>query len=78
MSKVKRIYPGPVNALINFIEEHFHDIDEYVIIIKTKSGDPMAYMIYDTYTPISARGLISTALETMNDTIREDEFVAKE
>ena len=49
MSQIKRIYPGGVNGLINWMEENFHDIDSFVVTFKLKDKTSMTVHHTDSY-----------------------------
>lgn len=38
MGKVSRVYPGPNNGLIRWIEENFGEIDGYAATFKMRDG----------------------------------------
>ena len=76
MSNVKRIYPEAKSALINWIEENFDEIDEYVAIFSLKDGTTMA--VYDCYTYIGAVGLAEVAKDTIHAASHEGEFIPKQ
>lgn len=73
---VRRIHPEAKTSLIKWIEEHFHEIDEYVATFSLKSGETMT--IYDASHPITALGLAAVTNMTIRDDIYDGEFVAKE
>lgn len=75
MGDIKRIYPGPVNGLINWIERNFHDIDQYVCIFRMKDATTM--MTYDTYSYLEAVGLVGIATDNIHTLGRENEFIPK-
>lgn len=75
MSSVKRIFPGPTNGLINWVEQNFHDIEQYVCVFKLKDGTTM--MTYDTYTYLEAVGLVGIAIDNIHALAREGEFITK-
>lgn|GEM_PF-1617951 len=47
--EVKRIYPGAVNGLINWMEENFHDIDSFVVTFRMKDQTSMTIHHADSY-----------------------------
>lgn len=73
---VKRIFPGPTNRLINWMEENFHDIDEFVATFRMKDGTTMT--VYDAYTYFNACGMASISSDTIHYLSHNDEFVCKE
>jgi hypothetical protein len=75
MSNIKRIYPESKTALINWIEENFHDIEEFVAVLEMKDGTQMT--IYDFYSYRNAMGTLTAAQESINDAMRNDEFIPK-
>ncbi|GAB7387369.1 hypothetical protein BSNK01_12050 [Bacillaceae bacterium] len=74
--KVRRIYPEAKTALINWIEQNFHEIDEYVAVFTMKDGTMMT--IYDVYSYIGAVGLAEMAKESIHEAVRDGSFVPKE
>lgn len=75
MNKVKRIFPGPTNGLINWMEENFHDIDGFVATFHLKDGTTMT--VYDVYSYIQALGLVEITKDTIHELAHNDEFVPK-
>jgi hypothetical protein len=75
MTKIKRVFPGPTNGLINWMEQNFHEIDAYVTTFKMKDGTTMT--VYDSRSYLEAIGLSEITKETIHDLVREDEFIAK-
>jgi hypothetical protein len=75
MSKVKRIFPGSTNGLINWLEENFLSIDQFVSTIKMKDGTTMT--AYDTYTYLEAVGLAGITLDTIHVLSHDGEFTPK-
>lgn len=76
MDKVKRIYPESKTGLINWIEENFHDIDEFMFVAELKDGTSMN--VYDFYTYRGAVGTAEMAKETLKELAVSGEFVPKE
>ena len=74
--KVKRIYPGSLNGLINYIEENFQEIDQYVVTFHLKEGSTLT--VYDSYSYLEAVGLAGIALDTIHHSAHEGEFEPKE
>ncbi|KIV55042.1 hypothetical protein AM501_26805 [Aneurinibacillus migulanus] len=75
MQKVKRIFPGATNGLINWIEQNFHEIDGFVATFNLKDGTTMT--VYDAYTVVQALGLSEIATGTIHDLSNNGEFVSK-
>lgn len=76
MNQVSRVYPGAVNGLINWMEQNFHDIDQFAATFTMKDGTTMT--VYDAYSYLEAVGIAGITLETIHTLSREDEFVPKE
>lgn len=76
VSKVKRIYPESKTGLINWIEENFHDIDEFIFKAEMKDGTSM--FIYDMYTYRGAVGSVEMAKESLFQMAQEGTFIPKE
>ncbi|MGN7243285.1 hypothetical protein ACTHQC_07385 [Bacillus paralicheniformis] len=75
MGKVTRVYPGPNNGLIRWIEENFGEIDGYAATFKMKDGTTMT--IYDALTPVEAVGMAEIGKNAIQEAINEDEFVPR-
>lgn len=73
---VKRIYPESKTGLINWIEENFHDIDEFIFIAHMKDNTGMN--VYDTYSYRNALGMLEIAKDSLNDLARNDEYKPKQ
>lgn len=73
-AQVKRIYPESKTGLINWIEENFHDIDEYVFTCTLKGGTTMS--VYDCYSYLSALGLAMMNLDSVQK--QQDVFISKQ
>lgn len=76
MNNIKRIYPESKTGLINWIEENFHDIDEFMFVAELKDGTSMN--VYDFYTYRGAIGTAEMAKETLHNTMQNGEFTTKE
>ncbi|MEC0475647.1 MULTISPECIES: hypothetical protein [Bacillus subtilis group] len=76
MGKVSRVYPGPTNGLINWMEKNFHEIDGYVVTFKMKDGTTTT--VYDAHNHIEAAGLADIGRNTIHQLVEDDEFVSKE
>lgn len=75
MSNVKRVFPGPTNGLINWMEENFHNIDGYVAVFYMSDGTTMT--VYDAYSYVQAIGLAEVAKDTIHELAHNDEFISK-
>lgn len=76
MAEVRRIYPESKTGLINWIEENFHDIDEFVVQFQMKDGTSM--FVYDTYTYRNALGMVEMARDSIHELSHNDGFIPKE
>lgn len=76
MSKVKRIYPESKTGVINWIEENFHDIDQFVMTFALKDGSTMS--VYDSFSYLEAVGLAGIQLDCIHNAAHNDEFTSKE
>lgn len=56
---IQRIYPEPKTALINWIEQNFHQIADYVFTCRLSDGSTMT--IHDIGGRIEALGLLEAA-----------------
>ncbi|MGN7043379.1 hypothetical protein [Bacillus safensis] len=75
MGKVKRVFPGAVNGLINWIEHNFHDIDSFVTTFKMKDGTLMTIHHNESY--LEAVGIAEIGKDTLHELAKDDEFVTK-
>ncbi|MFE1563042.1 hypothetical protein ACFW52_09450 [Bacillus velezensis] len=75
MSKVKRVFPGPTNGLINWMEKNFHEIDGYVATFNMKDGTTMT--VYDAESYLQAVGLVEIGKDTIHQLAHDDEFSPK-
>ena len=75
MYEVRRIFPGSVNGLINWMEENFHDIDQFVATFKMKDGTTMTG--YDVYTYLEAVGLVGITIDTIHTLAHEEQLITK-
>lgn len=75
MSKVARVFPGPVNGLINWMEQNFHEIDQFVVTFALKDGTTMT--VYDAYSYLEATGMAGITLNTIQEQVQNEEFAAK-
>lgn len=67
--KVQRLYPEAKTALINWIEQHFHEIEGFVATFELKDGSTLT--IHDVKTHIQAAGLASITENKMRQVIEE-------
>ncbi|MEC5260926.1 MULTISPECIES: hypothetical protein [Bacillus amyloliquefaciens group] len=75
MSKVKRVFPGPTNGLINWMEQNFHEIDGFVATFNMKDGTTMT--VYDAESYLQAVGLVEIGKDTIHQLAHDDEFSPK-
>lgn len=73
--KVKRIFPGAVNGLINWMEENFHNIDEFVVTFKMKDDTTMT--VYDVYSYYNALAINSVSEDSIRKLSWNDELILK-
>lgn len=76
MADVKRIYPESKTGLINWIEENFHDIDQFVVTFLMK--DRTSFTVYDTYSYLEALGITEIQRDCIHEDAHNDSFVCKE
>jgi hypothetical protein len=76
MGDVKRIYPESKTGLINYIEENFHDIDQYVVTFSLKDGTTMT--VYDAYTYMEALGMAEITRDCINEDSHNGCFTPKQ
>jgi hypothetical protein len=74
--KIKRIYPGSVNGLINWLEENFHDINEFIATFKMKDGTTMT--VYDIYSYFNGCAINSIQTDVIHHLSHNDELILKE
>lgn len=72
MAEVKRIYPEAKTALINWIEENFHDIDSYIFTCRLKDGTSMT--VHDVDSFIEALGMVESAKHVIFVSSENGEF----
>jgi hypothetical protein len=75
VSKVKRIYPESKTGLINYIEENFHNIDQFVATFSLNDGTTMS--VYDSFSYLEAVGLAGIQLDCIHDAAHNETFVRK-
>lgn len=76
MAEVMRIAPESKTGLIKWIEENFHDIDQFVAVFRMKESVTMT--VYDCYTYYDSVAMTAIAQDTMHTLSHEDRFVCKE
>lgn len=76
MGDVRRIYPESKTGLIHFIEQNFHDIDEFIFIAQLK--DNTTLQVYDAYSYRNALGMMEMAKDSLNTMARDGNFTPKE
>ncbi|MCL6455074.1 MAG: hypothetical protein K6T78_15815 [Alicyclobacillus sp.] len=72
---VQRIYPESRTGLINWIEKHFHDIDQYIVTFAMKDGTTVT--VYDAYSFFNAMGLCGIQTHVIQRLNEDGEFIAK-
>lgn len=75
MGKVKRIYPESKTGLINYIEENFHEIEQFVVTFSLKDGTTMS--VYDSFSYLEAVGLAGIQLDCIHDAAHNETFISK-
>ena len=75
MSEVKRIYPESKTGLINYIEENFHNIEQFVVTFSLKDGTTMS--VYDSFSYLEAVGLASIQLDCIHESAHNETFLSK-
>lgn len=76
MKKVSRLYPESKTGLIKWIEDNFHDIEQFVFTAQLKDDTTM--FVYDCYSYYDAVAMTSISLDTVHCLSHDDAFVAKE
>jgi hypothetical protein len=76
MGDVKRIYPESKTGLINWIEDNFHEIEQFVVTFKLKDGTTMT--VYDAYSYLEAVGMCGITSNTIHTLANEGLFTPKE
>lgn len=74
--EVRRIYPEAKTALIHWIEENYHEIDEYFFLAVMKDGEQMN--IYDFYSYRNAVGSIDCAKDSIHRMSEDGTFIPKD
>jgi len=54
MSNIQRIAPESKTAMIQFIEENFHDIESFVMTFSLKTGEVITYYDVEDYMDAAA------------------------
>lgn len=75
MTDVKRIYPESKSALINWIEENFHDIDSFVVTFHMKDKTTMT--VYEIESYFEALALVEITRDIIHTLSHEDALVTK-
>ncbi|MEC2236127.1 hypothetical protein P9G78_15175 [Bacillus subtilis] len=75
MSNVRRVFPGPTNGLINWMEQNFHEIDGYVATFNMKDGTTMT--VYDAESYMQAVGLVEIGKDAIHQLAHDDEFIPR-
>lgn len=75
MADVMRIYPESKSGLINWIEQNFHEIDEFVVQFTLKDRTTM--FVYDANSVISALGMLELAKGSVHQLAVDEEFTPK-
>jgi len=76
VAEIKRIYPEARTGLINWMEQNFQEIDQFVASFKMEDGQ--MYTFYDTYSFLEAMGLTAIAHADINRLGEQGKFVKKE
>ena len=72
---ITRIHPEAKTGLIKWIEDNFHEIDEFMFVAELKDGTSMN--VYDFYTYRGAIGTAEMAKETLKELSMNGEFTQK-
>lgn len=75
MKSVERIYPESKTGLINWIEENFHDIDQFVATFLMK--DKTSFTVYDSYSYLESLGMTEIQRDCIHEDAHNDRFVKK-
>lgn len=76
MGNVKRIYPESKSGLINWVEQNFHEIDQFAATFVMKDGTTMT--VYDVYSYLEAVGMAGILMDTIHTLAYEGQFTPKE
>lgn len=75
MADVRRIYPESKTALINWIEQNFHEIDSYVAAFRTTDGK--VFIIHDVHSEVEALGMLESTKFIMAMSAHEGTLVVR-
>ena len=75
MGEVKRVYPESKSGLINYIEENFHNIDQFVVTFLLKDGTTMS--VYDSYSYLEALGMTEILRDCIHEDSHNERFIPK-
>jgi hypothetical protein len=75
INKISRIYPEAKMGLINWVEQNFHDIDQFVATFSLQDGTTMT--VYDCYSFLEAMGIVGISQSTVNALAYDEEFISK-
>lgn len=75
MSNIKRLYPESKTSLIKWIEDNFHEINEFMFVAELKDGTSMN--IYDFFTYRGAIGTVEMSKQTLYHAVENNEFIPK-
>lgn len=74
-SKVVRIYPESKTGLINWIENNFHEIDQFIATFVLSDGTTMT--VYDCFSYLEATGMASIQVENIHQEAEAGTFNPK-
>ncbi len=84
MAEITRISPESKTGLIKWIEDNFHDIEQFVAVFRMKDAEPthpwerVTMTIYDCYTYYDSVAMTAIAQDTMHKLSYDDNFICKE
>lgn len=76
MNNIVRICPDSKTGLIKWIEDNYHEIDQFVGTFLMKDNTTMT--IYDTYTYLEAAGITELQRDTIHEEAHNETFVCKD
>jgi hypothetical protein len=76
MSNIKRICPDNKTALIKWIEDNFHNIDQFVFVARMSNS--VTTTIYDCFTYYDSVAMTGIAQNVMHELEYDDAFICKE
>lgn len=76
MGELKRIGTDSKTGLIKWIEDHYHDIDQFVLTFLMK--DKSSFTTYDCYSYLEALGLTEIQRDCIHEDAHNDRFICKE